>query len=114
MYQNGKRVNGYQRKRLHKRKVKQSYAKSWIYGDGMTAWNNLVIEFKDEPRTKWGHPLDYWKDYSRSDLRQEAKRQTNRALRREFKDILRNEFDDFPKLASGEYKRYYDYGWTVW
>ena len=48
MYENGKRVNGYRRKRIHKRKMKQSYAKGWVYGEGMTAWNNLVLEYTPE------------------------------------------------------------------
>ncbi len=122
MYENGRRVNGYQRKRLHKRKVKKSYAKTWYYGDGEYAWNYLVIQYKDEPRSKWGHPLDYWKEISLSGPRAHAKKQTNKALRREFKNheskIVLAEFEDsmehLPRLANGDYRRYYDYSWTVW
>ena len=84
MYENGKRVEGYQKKRLHKRKMKASYAKTYFYGDGEYTWKMLVTEYKDEPRMKWGHPLDYWKDYSLTEQRSMAKEQTNRALRREF------------------------------
>ena len=118
MYENGRRVKGYQRKRLHKRKVKQAYAKGWVYGEGMTVWNKMVIQYKDEEPTKWGHPLDYWKDYSRSNLRTHAKKQTNKAVRREFTNqhskILLTDGEDFPRLTNGDYRRYYDYNWTVW
>lgn len=119
MYENGKRVKGYQKKRLHKCKVKNSYAKSYYYGDGEYTWKMLVTEYKDEPRSKWGHPLDYWKDFSNTEQRSLAKRNTNRALRREFNNrknqIIIDEIDDYmPYLSNADYRRYYDYAWTVW
>lgn len=122
MYENGKRVNGYQRKRLHKRKVKQSYAKTWYYGDGQYEWNLLVLQYKDEPRSKWGHPLDYWKDCNLTGPRCYAKSQTNSVLRRKFNDECRkalledfdDTYDDLPRVANGNYRKYYDYSWTVW
>ena len=122
MYENGKRVNGYQKKRLHKRKVKNSYAKIYCYGDGEYTWRMLVTEFKDEPREKWGHPLDYWKDYSLTEQRSMAKNQTNRTLRREFNNyknlICLEDIEDFmdymPYLSNADYRKYFDYAWTVW
>lgn len=122
MYENGKRVNGYRRKRMHKRKMKQSYAKTWVYGDGMSAWNTLVLEYKDTPAARWGHPLNYWKDCSHTTARQFAKHQTDHTLRREFNNV-RNKviladpedfMEEVPTLSRGEYRRYFDYGWTVW
>ena len=114
MYENGRRVNGYQRKRLHKRKIKKAYAKTWYYGDGEYAWNILVAQYKDEPRSKWGHPLDYWKDISISGPRSYAKKQTNKAIRRQFRNCEREMLDEIPRLTKGYYRRYYDYAWTVW
>ena len=116
MYENGRRINGHQKKRLHKRKMKDRYAKKWYYGETEASWKELVLKYEDEPRTKWGHPLDYWKDYSRSDLRTEAKNRTNRSIRREFsnnKDQITLE-EDFPVIKKGKYRRYYDYAWNVW
>ena len=110
MYENGKRVNGYQKKRLHKRKVKNSYAKIYCYGDGEYTWRMLVTEFKDEPRMKWGHPLDYWKNYSLTEQRSMAKEQTNRALRREFNNfknkIVLEEIEDLGMQAGGYYETF--------
>ena len=120
MYENGKRVKGYQKKRLHKRKMKNSYAKAWCYGNGETSWNELVLEFKDEPKDRHGgHPLDYWKEYSLSGPRTLAKEQTNRALRREFKNqsrmiMIDDEYDYVSYLSNGNYRKYFDYDWTVW
>ena len=119
MYENGKRVNGYQKKRLHKRKIKNTYAKTWYWGNGQYDWDMMVIEYKDEPRSRWGHPLDYWKDFSLTGPRSYAKEQTNSIIRREYKDYCRralidNIYDFTPNMSNGTYRKYFDYDWTVW
>lgn len=122
MYENGRRVNGYQRKRLHKRKMKKSYAKTWCWGNTETNWNSMVLMYKDEPRAKWGHPLDYWKEYSLSNPRTFSKKKTNRTLRRDFNNLSRkiiySDFEDthdyLPKVSNGTYRKYYDYDYNVW
>ena len=122
MYENGRRINGYQKKRLHKRKVKKAYAKTYCWGSGEYSWSMMVAKYRDEPRDRWGHPLDYWKDYSLTGPRRYAKSQTNNVLRREFKNQCQKamlaDFDDtydyMPQIVNGTYRKYYDYTWTVW
>lgn len=122
MYENGRRINGYQKKRLHKRKVKKAYAKTYCWGSGEYSWSMMVAKYRDKPRDHWGHPLDYWKDYSLTGSRCYAKSQTNNILRREFKNQCRKamlaDFDDtydyMPQIVKGTYRKYYDYDWTVW
>ena len=119
MYENGMRIQGYQRKRLHKRKVKKSYAKNYLYGNKEGNWDALVIMYQDMPPTKWGHPLNYWKDYSLTGPRSYAKNQTNRTLRREFKNqsrriIYDDSYDYMPYINNGNYRKYFDYDYTVW
>ena len=122
MYENGKRVKGYQKKRLHKKKAKERHAKTWYYGKSGASWNDLVLKYKDEPRTKWGHPLDYWKECSLSGPRSYAKSQTNSTLRREFNNQCRRAlledvdetYDYMSQVTNGNYRKYYDYNWTVW
>lgn len=122
MYENGKRVEGYQKKRLHKRKVKTAYAKTYCWGNSEYSWSMMVTEYKDVPRERWGHPLDYWKDFSLTGPRKYAKSQTNSTLRREFNNQCRRalleDFDEtydyMPQVANGNYRKYFDYAWTVW
>ncbi len=107
MYENGKRIKGYQRKRLHKRKIKGAYANIYSWDD----WTEFVSKHKDEPRNSWGHPLDYWKKFSLSERRTYAKAQTNRRIRRHFRDYVGTE--DIEYLSNSEYKRFFDYNWEV-
>ena len=117
MYENGRRVKGYQNTRLHKRKVKESYAKTYTFGGSdRYDWNYLLTHYKDTPRNGW-HPLDYWKDYSLSEELTFTKNQTNKKLRHEFKNQSQKffeedeDFDCIPYLATGKYKKYCEQIW---
>lgn len=112
MYENGRRLNQYRRKRLHKRKMKERYAKKYFwYGYGYGTWNEMVIRFKDEEPKKWGHPLDYWHEYSNSD--QFIKKQANRKVRRALKREMMEDHDDVPTRRGCHHKRYYDLAWEL-
>lgn len=122
MYQNGKRVNGYPKKRLHKRKQKEKYAKKYIYGDSEVSWDTLKSIYKDTPKIGRYHPLNYWRDFSLSGPRAYAKQQTNSVLRSRFKAekkeiLMAYDVDDLeylPRLTNSNYRKYYEYKWTVW
>lgn len=121
MYENGKRVNGYQKKRKHKNYLKKKYAKSYFYGNEAHDWNTMVIALKDVERNKHGrHPLDYWRAFYLSGCRKYAKNTTNRILRQHGREICYdaqyyNDLEDVENLPrNGKYRKHFDYGWTVW
>ncbi|MBE5925673.1 MAG: hypothetical protein E7270_01680 [Lachnospiraceae bacterium] len=114
MYENGRRLNQYRRKRLHKRKMKERYAKKYFwYGYG--TWNEMVIRFKDEERWKNWHPLDYWREHSNSDgnYYKFVKKQANRKVRRALKREMMEDHDDIPTRRGCRHKRYYDLAWEL-
>lgn len=122
MYQNGKRVNGYPKKRLHKRKQKERYAKKYCWGNHEVSWQTLENAYRDTPGYGRYHPLNYWREFSLSGPRSYAKQQTNNVLRTKFKaenkKILTaydvDDLDCFPRLTNSNYRKYYEYSWTIW
>ena len=119
MYENGYRVNGFRKKRLHKRKMQQRHIDSWFYGDGSPgamSWN--AFKAYVEKTANEGYPvsdaLEYWKTYYASGRRQQAKRETARRSRQEFREAVNKcvDFDEFDGLTA--YHRMYDYAWEVW
>ena len=116
MYENGKRVNGYQKKRTHKRKMKQRYMNSWYYGTG-TGREMSWPEFKAYAEKHYpdsDYVLDYWRTYYLSGRRQYAKRETARRARQQFREMINKcaDFNDFNGLSP--YERLFDYSWEVW
>ena len=113
MYENGRRIDGYRKKRLHKRKLKRRYAKKYYLGDHETDWNTLAIRYEN----RWGSSPEYWKDNYLSGPRKYARRSTSRKIRSQFKsDISKcKDFEDHsPAIHHGKYRKYFDYDWTIW
>ena len=121
MYENGKRVNGYKRKRIHKRKMKQRHADNWFYGSGSKTMS--WPEFKAYAEAQMADPiygefrshiLDYWKTSYLTGPRQYAKRETARRSRQQFREAVNKcaDWNDFEGLPS--YHKVFDYAWTVW
>lgn len=106
-----RRRGNYRRKRQHKRMVKEYHAKLW----GMPDWEAMVQNYMNASSRPWGHPLDYWKNFDKSERRRHARRATNRKIRREFRDEVRTaDFEDARKAMRGrEYRAYHDYKWEV-
>lgn len=120
MYENGRRIEGYRKKRLHKRKQKNTYAKTWSYGDresGMD-WTALKIYAFNRAKTRYGsdadYTLDYWKYYNSSKQRTAAKRETARRARQQFRERVNTcaDWEEFEGLDP--YKKIFDYDWEVW
>lgn len=114
MYQDGVSVRGYNKKRIHKRKCKNRYAKKFYPGPRFCSWNSIVIQYRDEEPWKY-HPLNYWREYHLSKRRKEAKRMTNRSIRRYHNQMIHHySHDDMSLPQRGGYQKYEDYWWYVW
>lgn len=117
------RLNRYAAKRRHKRKLKKNYAERF----GRYAWPGLLEaemrrEAAEKADTYWyrKHPprnggFEYWGSYSVSGRRKFAKNQTNRVLRQAFRNETANrEAEDIRAMRGADYRKNYDYNWTVW
>ena len=118
MYENGKRVNGYKRKRIHKRKMKQRHADSWFYGSGSKTMSWPEFKAYAENALANGECpesiLDYWKATYLTEARQSAKRETARRSRQQFREAV-NKCADWEEFASlPPYHRVFDYAWEIW
>lgn len=106
MYQGGKRISGYRKRRQHKERMKQQYGRMgggpYNY-DGYKSWQDYKAnhsEYED---------LDYWRRYYLSSSKSAAKKYTNKRIRAQ-----RIYNDDSISLKHAEYRKEFDYGWWVW
>jgi hypothetical protein len=90
--------------------MKERYAKKYFWR-GYSTWNEMVIRFQDEDPKRWGHPLDYWREYFTSD--RFAKKQANRKVRRALKREMMEDHDDVTTRKGCRHKRYYDLAWEL-
>lgn len=116
MYENGRRVNGKPRKRIHKRKMQEKHARKWGQPQG---WKQMKVQYAHW--TDSAHdPLRYWKDYSLSGPRQYAKDCTNSKLRAVIRDEVARALKDAEfmetceSMRGAQYRKRYDYDWTIW
>lgn len=115
MYERGRRVKGYAKKRLHKRKLKKQFLEHlWGYPQ-YKSYKDYLANHKplwdpdSAPNTR------YWQKVYVSGCRKLAKDQTNRKIRRRYKtDIQKGEYEMLPAIKGAGYRKYYDYWWTVW
>ena len=112
MYENGCKLNRYRRMKIHKRKMKERYAKKYFWYSYGT-WNNMVIRFKDEERWKNWHPLDYWREWYHGDYGKFCKKQANRKVRRALKREMMDDYDDVPVHRGESHKRHYDLAYEL-
>lgn len=116
MYENGKRVNNYSKKRLHKQKMKNHFAKIWFWGSAEMSYNTIERFYN---RRFPGESIDYWKRWYFSGKRRLAKDNTNRKLRQLGREHCQKakiaDIEEMARLPQGsEYQKYFDYGWEVW
>lgn len=111
MYENGKRISGHAKERLHKRKMKKRYAKKYSWGNSCREWEILEIEYQDMVLDSRYHPLNYWRDYYLSDMRKIAKKATSRRIRRTMNQATE---EDYLILRGADYRKYFDYDWFIW
>ena len=97
MYENGRRLNRHRRQYLHKRKMKERYARKYFCYGGYRDWNEMLIMYREQdPDMKW-NPLDYWREWYKGDytkfMEKQARRRTRRALKRE---MMEDDWDNVP------------------
>ncbi len=110
MYENGKQLNRYANKMIHKRKQKDNCRRKWFGGLSCSSW-------EDYKAHAWEHnnSLEYWKTYYLSGPRKFARDQTNSALRRKFRDEFAS--DDYENMYApqcAEYQKFFDYAYSIW
>ena len=106
MYENGVRVVGYQRKMLHKRKLKKKATLNLysVYGG---SYEDMKVH------SKWWDGK-YWKRYYVSGVRQFARFCSERKIRTKYRDAIN--VDDFEELYApqhSDYQKEFDFWWTV-
>lgn len=107
MYENGKQLNRYANKMLHKRKMKQSYLKRGYfchYG----SWSSYIAwlgEFDS---------VEYWKTWYLTGAREYADYKSRKKIRQSFRqEVYKKDFDEIYAPQRGEYKKYSEYWWVV-
>ena len=109
MYENGKQINHYANKMIHKRNQKNKYRRDWFRGLRCSSWEDYVAHAKE-----WDD-LKYWKEFYLSDLRKCASDFTNSKLRTEFRNELANcDYEDMIAPQHSDYKKYFDYALFIW
>ena len=87
-------MNRYERKMRHKREMKRR-------------WKN-----------KLGGYGEYWKEFYLSGVREYAKEAGNRRVRAMYRDLLAvvddENSEDLIAMSQAEYRKYFDYAWTIW
>ena len=105
MYQNGARIKGYLKTRQHKRKLKDKQYRS--------AWRDDYLSYRNWP---------YWKQLYISGVKKYANDYTEEALRSEFRNVKHiilyaideDELDDVVYYDGADYRKCFDYEWTIW
>lgn len=109
MYENGRQMNRYANKMIHKRKQKNLYRRLWFGGFQASSWEDYAAHARDSD------PLKYWKTYYLSGPKRYAKQQTNNIARARFReDVSSTEYEDMYAPQRAEYQRFFDFCWTVW
>ena len=88
MYENGRQVNRYEAKMIHKRKQKRLYRR-YFWGRGLkgNSWEDYVAHADEDDNSK---------------------------LRSMFKDEYAHaDYEDICSLHHSQYKKYFDYWWTI-
>lgn len=109
MYENGRQVNRYAAKMIHKKKLKKLYRRYW-WGRGLkgNSWEDYVAHADEDD------DLEYWKVWYLSGARKFASDCSNSKLRSMFKNELSyDDYDDMTSLHHSQYKKYFDYWWTI-
>ena len=109
MYENGIRVKGYHRKREHKRKLKKSHLLAWFWRRPRCAsWEDFACH------AKWPRDVEYWRRYYSSGERRFARFCSERTIRSKFRDMIcRGDFEDLYAPSHADYRKEFDFWWTV-
>ena len=113
-------INRHALLRKHKKKLKQRYGHG-LYNGHRT---NLRLH-EDECRENYGNRAnarnggyEYWQSVYLTGPRKIAKDGTNSAIRSMYRDMLNTidvEYaDEIDALNNADYRKYFDYDWTIW
>ena len=109
VYENGKRMNHYANKMIHKRRQKNHFLTKGFPGVCSASWADYKAHADDFDSLK------YWKVYYLSGLRKFARTQTNRVLRARLRsDIAAADYNNMHAPQHAEYQKSFDYLWTIW
>lgn len=130
MYENGRRVSNYHRKQNHKDHLKKNFLKEYYYGDrepNMSFEEYLATRTPEEnsyfygPNRKVPANQKYWHNFDHSEMRQEAKKATSRAIRNHYRQVLQEiqtylDYEDYEEdmMQGSEYQKIYNYNNHVW
>lgn len=102
-------MNRYANKMIHKRKQKKKYMRSYFRGYRGASWEDYCAHAEE-----WDD-LEYWKEWYLSGSRKFASECTNSKLRSCLKnDLSHMDYEEMYAPQHGEYKKFFDYAWTVW
>jgi len=116
MYENGERVKGFAKKRIHKRRIKKQflghrlrYLEYKSYADYLANHHKVRQGRLDLPDQR------YWRKVDTTDLRHYSKKYTSRRIRRRYsKAIQKAEYDRLIACHGAEYKKYFaDWWWEL-
>ena len=108
MYENGKQMNRYANKMIHKQKIKNKYRRDW-FRRPCASWEDFSAH-----RYEWDD-LRYWRISYDTGSRRFASDCSNSKLRAEFKEELAHmEYEEMYAPQKGNYKKHFDYWWTIW
>ena len=121
------KTNRFSRKRLHKRKLEQRFARSYFYGttapgDVRLLRDKLMRDFDEEQDSWWmkkhpprNHGWEYWKTYYLTGRRQYAKKYSDKRIRQKYRQMI-SKYDPEEVTApkGADYEKEFDYDWTIW
>ena len=108
MYENGKQINHYANKMIHKKKMKQGFLHG-PYRWQHTTWEDFTAHLGPYDTT------DYWKTCYLSGVRAYAAYKCKRKIRADFRrDAVKKYYSQMYAPQHGEYKKIADYWWIIY
>ena len=113
-----RKMNRHEQMRRHKRKMKKRFG---LWFDGY-ATNIKLVEDRNKSFCRFrstppNDGFEYWKTFYLSGLRKFAKQCSEGVIRAQYRNMLSkidaDDMEDIPALCGSEYKRVFDYDWTI-
>ncbi len=117
------RLNRHARKMAHKRFLKKRHAETFGAYDPILDEDKHRADYFETletyPDSKYidhrNEGYTYWDQFYLSGRRRFAKQETNRRIRRKYRELISNEHpDNIPTLRGADYEKEFDYTWTIW
>lgn len=108
MYENGRQLNRYAAKMIHKKRQKRNYTRNFLGGFRCKSWEDYVAHANKRD------DLRYWRQWYLSNVRRFASEYSNSVIRSQFR--TEKQCDNYEEMYAPQYshyKKYFDYWWTV-